>query len=234
MAALDWTQELDKIFVRDGAYILTNSPRWWQARRGRLTASGAPHTLVPFKDRGINTLMEKLREQMQPGWVPKELSMPGMEWGREYERAALSALDLRMGTDLIEPGTLFHPELSYCSATPDGIIDGHISVQTKCPHNGKIHLDNLYNHKILRIGPRGGREKYWYQVQWEAWVAQCDEILFVSFDPQQPMATRLSVTEVPVDLRTQEVFYKNAIRFRNLFESGRSLSNTGKLEIIDG
>lgn len=229
---MNWAGELEKLWKIDGRVIKTNSDEWWQARRGRLTASGAPHTIAPFKPQGINTLMGKLRDQMQPGWVKSQLDLEQLEWGNKWELPAIRHVEFKLGADLIEPGMLFHPRLPYCTGTPDAVIDGHIGVQIKCPHKAKIHLDNLYNKKILRVGPRGGREKYWYQMQWEAWVAGYDEMLFVSFDPEQPAATKLSITEVPVDNQMLDLFERNVARFKDLFESGQTLA-TGKASLLE-
>lgn len=153
--------------------------------------------------------------------------MPGLDWGRKYERAALSSLELQMGIDIVEPGTMFHPRYSYCSATPDAVFEseiGLISVQVKCPHNGQIHLDSLYNKPILQVGPKGGRRKYWYQVQWEMWVSGAVAALFVSFDPEQPAATKLAVCDIFRDDKMMRTFEHNSLKFRNLFETGLSLS----------
>lgn len=230
---MNWLQELGKLWTIDQRVIKTGTDDWWQARRGRLTASGAPHTIAPFKARGINTLMQKLRDQMTPGWVKTELDLDGMNWGNQWELPAIRHVEFKLGADMVEPGMLFHPRFPFCSATPDGVIDGHISVQIKCPHNAKIHLDNLYNQKILRLGPRGGREKYWYQMQWEAWVSGCDEMFFASFDPQQPSPTKLGLTPVPIDGAMLDTFERNVLRFKDLFESGQQLGegNVSLLEV---
>lgn len=220
---MNWLGELAKLWTIDDRHIKTNSEEWWQARRGRLTASGAPHTIAPFKARGINTLMGKLRSQLEPGWAKTELDLDGMNWGNEWELPALRHVEFKTGYDLIEPGMLFHPKYPFCSATPDAIIEGRVSVQVKCPHNAKIHLENLYNAPVLQVGARGGRAKYWYQMQWEAWVSGCEEMWFVSFDPQQPTATKLSIREVPVDRRMLDLFETNVLRFKDLFESGQQM-----------
>lgn len=208
---IDWSAELDKIFVRDGSYITPLSEKWRQSRRGRLTASGGANTIVPFGDRGIATLMKKLRAEMQPDWAWKELSLPQLDWGRNYEGAALASVELALGAEVVEPGTMFHPRRPYCSATPDGLIDGHITLQIKCPHKPSIHLDTLYNKKL--------KLAYYRQVQWESWCAAADAIIFASFDPQQPLATRLIMIDVPINHQLIETFERNVDRFKVLFEN---------------
>ncbi len=226
MARFDWLKRLDEIWIRNGQYIEPLSEDWVQARRGRLTASGAAHIIPKWNPKGINTLRDKLMAQMETTFVWTELSLPQLDWGREHEKAAIATIELVLGVDMPEPGTVFHPALPYCSSTPDGLIDGHISVQIKCPHKRSIHLDYLYNKPILKTGPKGGRDKYWWQTQWEAWTSGADEILFCTFDPEQPRMTRLGVCEVPIDLEVHELFYRNSRRFRNFMETGKSDSSS--------
>jgi len=221
---MDWLKQLDAIFPRDHKYIEPLSERWWQARRGRLTSSGAPHVIAPFGDRGVATLMKKLTAEMEPGWKPNELDLPQLRWGRKYERAAIASIELQLGVDIADPGTIFHQGYPFCSATPDGEFDD-VVIEVKCPHSREKHLKNIYDEPVLKVGKRGGRHKWWMQMQWEAWCrGHTDLILFASFDPEQPLATRLRLTEVPVDLEIQEKFERNVLRFKNLFENGVSIS----------
>lgn len=205
----NWIARLDELWPRDGRYIKPLSEEWRQARRGRLTASGAAYPIKVF-GKGIETLRLKILDALRPEWQWRELSLPQLEWGREYEPAAIARVELDLGAEVVDPGCLFHPELPYCSATPDGIIDGHISLQIKCPHNPQVHLKTFYGEKLKPL--------YYCQVQFEAWVANCDQIIFASFDPKQPAATRLAIREIEIDLRLQETFDTNARRFKALIE----------------
>lgn len=219
---MDWLTRLNEIFPFDGEWIEPLSDRWWQARRGRLTSSGAPHVIAPFGDRGIATLMAKLRAEMEPNWEVKELDLKQLRWGRKWERAAIASIELELGVDIVDPGTIFHPKYPMCSATPDGEFDDTV-IEVKCPFSRTKHLANIYEVPVLKKGKRGGRHKWWYQMQWEAWCRpRTERILFASFDPDQPLATRLRLTEVPIDSEMQDKFAKNVERFRNLFETGRS------------
>lgn len=221
---MNWLERLDDIWPRTGAYIEPLSEDWRQARRGRLTASSAAHVIPKWTDKGIATLREKLLREMADGYKWTELDLPQLNWGREHEKAAIATIELTLGVDMPEPGMLFHPKYPFCTSTPDGLIDGHISVQIKCPHKRSIHLEYLYQKPILKIGARGGRAMYWYQVQWEAWTSSADQILFCTFDPDQPLATKLGVCEVPIDHEMHELFEKNSLRFKNYIETGRSTS----------
>ena len=213
---MDWLKRLDEIFPRDGEYIKPLSDRWIQARRGRLTASGASYPIKVY-GKAIATLEKKLKAQLEPDYRWKELDLPQLDWGRDYEGPALATIELKLGTEVIEPGTIFHPEFPYCSSTPDGLIEGDTTLQIKCPHKAQIHLDTLYGKALKPL--------YANQVQWEAWCCNAKKILFASFDPEQPATTRLYIREIPVDKQLWGLFEKNVQRFRNLME-GRG-SDTG-------
>lgn len=215
--SFDWIKRLDEIFPRDGEYIEPLSERWIQARRGRLTASSAAYPIKVY-GKAIVGLRDKLMAQMQDDYEWAELDLPALRWGRDYEKAALASIDLKLGTELVEPGTLFHPEFPFCSATPDGLIDGHISVQIKCPHKAAIHLETLYGKPLKPL--------YANQVQWEAWVSGADQILFASFDPEQPLSTRLYLREIPVDRELFGLFERHVKKFRNYLEGRGSHHST--------
>lgn len=208
---MDWIARLDELWPRDGRYVKPLTEEWRQARRGRLTASSAAYPIKVY-GKAIETLRQKILGELEPTWKWRELSLPQLDWGRQYEPAAIANIELALGTDIVDPGCLFHPRFPYCSATPDGIIDGHISLQIKCPHNAQIHLDTFYGKKLKPL--------YALQTQFEAWVSGCDEIIFASFDPEQPIATQLHIREIPVDPVIQEIFEENVVRFKHLIETG--------------
>lgn len=208
---MDWIKALREIHVPDARLLPTLSDEWWRARRGRLTAGSAAQQIHTF-GRAIPTLVKKLTAELQPGWTKKESHFAATDWGTKYELAAIASIELKLGVDLIEPGMLFHPELEYVTATPDAFIDDDVTVQIKCPFKKEIHLQVFYG--------KAPKSLYHYQTQWEAWVSGRPKILFVSFDPRQPHATRLSIREERVDPNIIARFSANVARFKELLETG--------------
>lgn len=208
---LDFLHRIDREVV-----IAHNSDEWHDARRGRLTASVRASTIYSFGAKGIKTLRDTVNAELSDGWDRKRLEVEAMEWGTDHEPQALAALAFHLGVFIDEPGLVFHMDLPYVAATPDGLfVDGNklVSVQAKCPMKPALHLEHVYKTKPLK-------PQYLRQVQWEAWVTRADRILFASFDPRQPAATQLALREIPVDLDMRERFRQNALRFEEIMDGG--------------
>jgi hypothetical protein len=211
---LDWIARLDEIFVpAPGQIIKTLSPEWWQARRGRLTASTRASVIGNMKPNSLRTLIAKLQDELSPDWVQTDgYSGQATERGNKLEPQAIADVEFETASETYEPGLVFHPDRPYCSATPDFFIGSDITGQIKCPLKEEFHLDFVHNRKI----PSG----YMWQIQWEAWCARRPKILFVSFDPRQPMATRSAIIPVDANPVTQALFESNTDRFKEIFETG--------------
>ncbi len=219
---VSWVHRLDAVFLPDGKLIEPLSERWRQARRGRLTASERAAIIHDRRPAEWNALMDALDAELADDYQWVEKSAPALSWGRDNEKAALASIELAYGREVVEPGLIFHPELPFVAATPDGLIedDKRVSIQVKCPYNPKNHLDTLYTKTL--------RPVYYMQVQWEAWVTKADEIEFYSFDPRQPLATRLVRLDIPVNREVLDRFSENVRDFATMYSQGRRLAE-GKL-----
>lgn len=216
VATSRWARRLDEIFPRDGLFVEPLSERWRQARRGRLTASRHAAIIANRTARGWKALAERIEAELHPDWQWSEVDVPALRWGQDHEAEAIGNVELALGVDVVDPGLLFHPELIYVAATPDGLIDGTCSLQLKCPINSEIHLNTLYTREIGSV--------YAHQIQWEAWVSGASEIIFASYDPRQPMKAQLAVVPVPVDRELFRTFDANVREFAELFDAGKSLA----------
>lgn len=222
-----YTDRLNQIHpIVPGEYIKANTTDWYNARRGRLTASTRAMLVL---DKGAwPTMLKEVRHELSPNWKHEHRDSVAMSWGRDNEPRALGTLELQLGIDITDPGLLFHPELPFVAGTPDGVFERNgkiVSLQIKCPYNPKRHLDHIYSKSI--------KEQYWFQVQWEAWLLDAEEILFVSYDPRQPLATQLGLIDIPIHVDTQKRFMHHALEFSELVNSG-STPVTGKMSIDGG
>jgi hypothetical protein len=62
--------------------------------------------------------------------------------------------------------------------------------------------------------------EYRHQIQWEAWVSRRPKIIFVSYDPRQPLATQMAIVKVDADPDLWTKFERNSDTFRTMFETG--------------
>lgn len=207
-------------------YVKANTQRWYQARRGRLTASKRAQ-LIALRMKW-DTMQRDVEAELDPGWQREEINSVAMSWGRDNEAAALADLEFELGYEISDPGLIVDPEYPFIAGTPDGVFTRNgkkVSVQVKCPYSSSRHLDNFYSGRLDEV--------YWYQVQWEAMLLRADEIAFVSYDPRQPLTTRMKIIDVPVLLDKQKLFRQNAVEFAKLV-GGASRHASGKLSVESG
>jgi hypothetical protein len=182
-----WSGDAKRVVPADGGprFIEPNTERWLLARRGRVTASARAEKIglcTNFND--VAGLAEEIRGELDHGYERKpNMQNAYMAWGHKYEREALFNISIDLGVDFTEPGLIFHRDLQGAACTPDAYMGDDITVQVKCPYYSRNHLKMVYEKSISR--------QYWYQVQFECWLSGRTKILFASYDPRQPLSTRI-------------------------------------------
>jgi hypothetical protein len=207
----------------DGTPIRVLSDEWFRARLGRITASVRAHTIAQGREFEWDRLRAELRAEMQPDYHSEPFSNEATRWGQDHEAEAIANIELETGLTLWEPGFVFHQELDYAGASPDFFAEDHISGQIKCPFNPKYHLETVHGARVPT--------KYFHQVQFEAYISRRPRILFASYDPRQPLATRLAIVWMEADPLLHEMF---DMRLREFYDFFHSTSVVGKLTGIDG
>lgn len=168
----------------EGVFIAPNTERWFRARRGRVTASSRAEKIGIAPDlNSLAPLAREIRAELEHDYVIERKGNAYTQWGHDHEKEALYNLAMDLGQDFTEPGLIFHREFAGAACTPDAFFGADITAQVKCPYYSRNHLKMLYSKTISRT--------YWYQVQFESWLSQRRRILFASYDPRQPLATKL-------------------------------------------
>lgn len=167
--------------------IIQGSPEWFDARRGKVTASRVADVMAKTKTgysaSRANYMAELLCERLT-GTTAAGFTNDAMRWGTETEPQARAAYAFLHDVDVVEVGFVDHPVIGSSGASPDGLVGSGGMVEIKCP-NTSTHLDTLLGAPI--------KGSYVTQMQWQmactdrAW---CD---FVSFDPRLPESMRLFV-----------------------------------------
>lgn len=215
---MDWVAELQQLWVPGPHVVRTMSDEWKQARRGRLTASSRARSIAgPRAVQNFPKLRDKIMHELSPKYEWVEQQFAATEWGNRYERDALDAMEQALGlspTETCEPGFILHPERPYCGGTPDALIyrDKITAAQVKCPHDKEIHKKTLMTRQI-------SDRVYWYQIQWEGWLVNATELLFMSFDPRQKRRERrLVMLPIAVDWTIRKTFDERCDAFRAFVE----------------
>jgi putative phage-type endonuclease len=166
---------------------------WLSERAGCATASRFADVLATIKTgeaasrRGyrMQLVTERLTGNPVTGYTNS-----AMAWGTATEPYAREAYEDKTGVIVDQTGFMKHPEIPWCGASPDGLIEDEGLIECKCPES-HTHLEYL----------EGGKapEKYIPQMQGQMWVMNRQWCDFVSYDPRFPPNLQLFIVRVPRD-----------------------------------
>ena len=142
------------------------------------------------------------------------MDTPAIAWGLRHEAAALALYARRTGAAVRAVGVLFHPQLEYVGASPDGMIDGGC-VEVKCPYNEEGHAKTLLH---------GMPQRHQCQVQAQAFVTGRAFVDFVSYDPRRRGEDMLFVQRIAADAEYHEKLRARCEWFWEAVRSGGRLS----------
>lgn len=179
------------------------TPEWFAARRGKVTASRINAVMMSPKSQGYQDyLAEVLMERFQQLVRPQFLT-PAMEWGNEQEPIARAHYHFQTGRDVKEVGFVRHAYLES-GASPDGYVGNDGLIEIKCP-NTITHIKTLLG--------KGIRKEYLQQIQWQLACTGCNWCDFVSFDPRVPTEMQLIVIRVERDDEMIEALTQGVANF---------------------
>ena len=109
------------------------SEEWFEARKGRITASrvGAILGLSKYRSRS-DVLRQMVREYL--GAEPEFISNEATRYGEAHEGDAINAYEQRYGTLVMPSPLVVHPHHSWLAASPDGLVSSDGLVECKCPY----------------------------------------------------------------------------------------------------
>lgn len=170
--------------------MIQGSPEWFAARAGHATASCFHDVLATVKvgeaakrrDYRWQLVAERLTGEPVQGY-----ENDAMRWGKQQEAFARDAYEVETGALVQQVAFVKHPELPWCGASPDGLIDDDGGLEIKCPYNSVIHVQTLEG---------GMPTEHSAQVQGAMWVTGRAYWDFVSFDPRMPTHLQLYVERI--------------------------------------
>ena len=178
---------------------------WHEARLGKVTASRLADVLATIKtgeaaaraNYRIELVAERLTGLRSPGFTST-----AMQWGIDYERAAVAAYELETGRIVSDVGFVVHPEIADSGASPDGLVGDDGLIEIKCPET-KTHVHTLLHKKVPA--------QYMPQIQWQMACTGRSWVDFVSFDPRLPEHLMLAIIKVERDQSLIEQ-YENEVK----------------------
>jgi putative phage-type endonuclease len=170
-----------------------NSPEWFAARCGKVTASRIADVVAKTKTgvsaMRVNYMAELLAERLT-GLPVEGFKSEAMKWGSEVEPEARAAYEFYRNQTVAEVGFVLHPNIDQSGASPDGFVGNDGLVEIKCP-NTATHMDTLLGQSVPA--------KYINQMQWQMACTGRKWCDFASYDPRMPEHLRLFVKRVDRD-----------------------------------
>lgn len=165
---------------------------WFDARRGRVTASRVADVMARTKtgmSASRQAYLDQLVVEILTGQRADSFSSTAMQWGVDTEPLARAAYEARIGELVDETGFHIHPRIEQSGASPDGLI-GEGLIEIKCP-NSATHIEYVVSKRVPA--------KYQIQMQWQmACLGRpwCD---FLSYDPRMPRELQMFLVRVDRD-----------------------------------
>lgn len=170
---------------------MQQTPEWYAARLGKVTASSVHKVLARTKtgygaDRA-NYLTQLVLERVT-GTKADSYTNAAMQFGIDQEPFARAAYEAAKGLLVDEVGFVQHPTIAMAGASPDGLVGNDGMVEIKCP-DSKTALECWLSNDPVE-------SKYFAQMQWQMRCADrawCD---YVVFDPRMPIKAQLFIHRV--------------------------------------
>lgn len=125
---------------------LQRTGAWFSERTGCLTASRIATALERKKDgsptKAAEDLVREILAERMTGDVISKYVTKEMQHGTETEPDAREEYEVRSGNIVRLVGYVPHPEIEWCGASPDGLVDDDGLVEIKCPAT-TTHLNYL-------------------------------------------------------------------------------------------
>lgn len=201
--------------------IESNTPEWFAARLGKITASRisdlTAKTKTGYGASRANYKAELIAERLT-GVPAASYTNAAMQWGTDHEAEAISSYVFFKDAVVTPAGFVEHPNIGWCGATPDAYVSPDGLLEVKCP-NTATHIETLLGHFVP--------SKYVAQIQWQLACTGRQWCDFVSYDPRLPQAMRLFVRRMPRDEKIIQELSGEVIAF--LVEVEETISKLSSL-----
>ncbi len=152
------------------------SKEWHAARSGCLNASQL-FRVMSGSSKSLDTVRKEILELRRTGEVRNIRSNRAMDWGKENEPRARASVELALGYDFQQVGTIIHDDHFFVGASPDGLnYERRQGLELKCPWRQGIHISYVERRRIPKV--------YLWQCQAGMFVTGFASWIFASFDPR--------------------------------------------------
>lgn len=182
---LELTEEQKKLLAdsTQQPMVEQRTQEWFDQRKGKLTSSEIHKILGKgrnkeevFGDTAKSYLMSKVSEQLG-GFVPP-LSNNALDWGTEYEPAAVAFYERKYNVEVIDAPFVAYNE--FYGGSADGFVGDDGLIEVKCAYVSANHFSYLLiksKEDFIRI-----KSEYFWQCVSNMVVCNKSYIDFITFD----------------------------------------------------
>lgn len=176
--------------------MLQRSDAWFEARRGKLTASRFADMMAKPDTVGYQSLVQDLAWERWSGKNVETYSNAAMNRGTELEPEARSWFEWESGLTVVEEGFIVHSDYPFIGVSPDGLtVEDEGLLEIKCPLH-RAHMETVREQKVPT--------KYKWQTQGQLWVAKRNILHYVSYHPEAPRQALILVERNDKDIAALE------------------------------
>lgn len=167
------------------------SEAWLQARVGHVTASRVKDVMAKGRNGEPSAtrsayIGELIAEILTGRPVNSFKGNADTERGIELEPNARLAFEIETGLSVKQVGLVLHPRMARVAASPDGLMNGNLGLELKCPRP-HVHLEYM----LAGVPPTAYRPQMAMQIA----CAELDGVMFASYCPDFPPDLQLFVTK---------------------------------------
>jgi len=158
------------------------SEKWFEQRKGRITASavGAIMGLAPYQTR--NDVMRRMIREYHN--ASSEFSgNAATEYGTFHESGAIAEFEMETGLSVKSAPFVVSEKYDFMGASPDGYVSDGRLIEIKCPYG----LRNGGDFKSIEE-----QKHYYYQIQMQLFCTNKKECYFFQWSP---LATKLEIVK---------------------------------------
>ena len=198
---------------------------WYRARLGHFTGStigklmvmpkrgigfgetAKKHIIKVMSERYLDDFMVNDDEYFDEYLHQIKVESKAMRWGQEIEHVAREKYEVTRGVEVIECGSIDHPDILMYSASPDGLIPSEDKIiEIKSPNPDTAFMYQCFikdNYSLKKVN-----DEYYWQIQSEldcTDAASCDLIIYSHFSQHQLYVVNITRNDEDIEKIHQRI-----------------------------
>lgn len=183
------------------------SQEWFEARKGKVTASMAGAILGLDPNCSRSEAMRRMVRDAE-GAEREFKGNIATQWGQMHEQEAREEFSYLTRLEVTPASFCVHSVHDWLGASPDGFIGDNVLLEIKCPYGLRNH-DAPVPFKTVAEQPH-----YYAQMQVQMYVTGRDKVLFLQWTPNEHVVTIVEYDPawIAENIPKLEAFYQEFLR----------------------